>query len=35
MSKVKASEVMEYFYGKSIKQGSEWVRVEEGVLSSR
>jgi hypothetical protein len=35
MSKAKASEVMEYFYGKSIKQGSEWVRVEEGVLSSR
>lgn len=35
MSKEKASSVMEYFYGKSIKQGSEWVRVEEGVLSSR
>ncbi|MBT7091493.1 MAG: hypothetical protein HN932_13600 [Candidatus Marinimicrobia bacterium] len=35
MSKAKASEVMEYFYGKSIKQGSEWIRVEEGVLSSR
>ena len=35
MSKEKASSVMEYFYGKSIKQGSEWVRIEEGVLSSR
>ena len=35
MSKEKASSVMEYFYGKSTKKGSEWVRVEEGVLSSR
>ena len=35
MSKVKASEVMEYFYGKSMKQGSEWVRTEPGVLDNR
>ena len=35
MSKDKASEVMEYFYGKSIKQGSEWVKTEPGVLDNR
>jgi hypothetical protein len=35
VAKEKASAVMAYFYGKSIRKGSEWVRVEEGVLFSR
>lgn len=35
VDKVKASAVMEYFYGKSRRQGSEWVRTEPGVLDGR
>ncbi|MBT6009815.1 MAG: hypothetical protein HOG80_00355 [Candidatus Marinimicrobia bacterium] len=35
VGKERASTIMEYFYGKSIRKGSEWVRVEEGVLFSR
>jgi len=35
ISKSKASEVLEYFYGKTIRQGSEWVRTEPGALDSR
>ncbi len=35
ISKGKASEVMEYFYGKSVRQGQEWVRTEPGALEGR
>ena len=35
VGKERASTIMEYFYGKSIRKGSEWVRVEEGVLFAR
>jgi len=35
VDKVKASEVMEYFYGKSRRQGTEWVKTEPGVLGGR
>ena len=35
VEKASASTIMEYFFGRSIRKGNEWVRVEEGVLSSR
>jgi len=35
VSKSKASQVMEYFYGKSVRQGQEWVRTEPGALEGR
>ena len=35
VGKERASTIMEYFFGRSIRKGNEWVRVEEGVLSSR
>lgn len=34
-SKSMASQVMEYFFGKSIYQGGEWVRVSDGILNAR
>ena len=35
VSKSKASQVMEHFFGKSVYQGGEWVRVSDGILNTR
>ena len=35
MTKAKASQLMERYFGKSVFQGGEWVRVSEGMLSNR
>ena len=34
VSKGKASEVMEHFFGKSVFRNGEWVRVSDGMLTS-
>ncbi|MBC8377463.1 MAG: hypothetical protein H8E26_15605 [FCB group bacterium] len=35
LSKEKASEIMSYFFGKSEKQGDQWVKITDGVLTQR
>jgi len=35
VSKSKASQLMEHFFGRSVYQGSEWVRVTDGILTNR
>jgi len=35
VSKNKASQLMEHFFGRSVYQGSEWVRVTDGILTNR
>jgi hypothetical protein len=35
ISKLRASEIMSYFFGESTRQDGQWVRVSDGVLTSR
>ena len=35
VDKAKASEVLDFYFGKSEKQGNQWVKVTEGVLAER
>jgi len=35
VSKSKASQLMEHFFGRSVFQGGEWVRVSDGILTNR
>lgn len=35
LTKSRASEIMSHFFGESIRQDGQWVRVNDGVLSSR
>lgn len=35
ISKSKASEIMEHFFGKSVYQDGKWVRISDGLLTNR
>jgi len=35
ISKIKASEIIGYYYGVNVFRGGEWVKIKEGVLDSR
>lgn len=35
VDKAKASEILDYFFGKTEKRGNQWVKVTEGVLAER
>ncbi len=35
LTKSRASEIMSYFFGESIREDGQWVRVSDGVLTSR
>ena len=35
ITKSKASEIMSYFFGESVRENDQWIRVSEGVLNTR
>ena len=35
VDRAKASEVLDFYFGKSEKQGNQWVKVTEGALANR
>ena len=35
LTKSRASEIMSHFFGESVRQNGEWVRVSEGVIANR
>ena len=35
LTKSRASEIMSYFFGESVRENGEWVRISEGVLINR